>query len=275
MWLIWTEWLLAILLIVLVCRTKCYLMGTLLLFALCMGFFGIGIAKSGWDDHVQTYLIPFVFGLPAIVVARGRCIANSVSPAERERRAIEAARIYGPSPLGALFFGVLSFLVVLVMLSTWSVVDLDGGRVRVERRTWWGLGVVRKEFPQDEVAQVEVVKRERRSIRGAIWHFNSLIFRQYDGKTIGSTGGGYWGLGVQEDADTLAAELKKGSVGHFHEWSFVFVGPLIPFLMAFLLLTLLLRRGLVRPRKEQAPLGTGESNHNFSLANVLKRARGN
>ena len=82
-----------------------------------------------------------------------------MSRAERERREEEAAKIFGPSPLAALAFGVLALLAALWMLSAWTVVDLDGGRVRVERRTWWGLCVQETEFPQSVVAKVEVSDR--------------------------------------------------------------------------------------------------------------------
>jgi len=128
MWLFVTECLLAILLIAVACHTRRYWCGVLLLFALCAGFYALELACTGTDDRVAMYMVPFVFGMPAIVVARGRFIAKSMPRAERERREEEAAKIYGPSPLAALAFGVLALLTALWMLSAWTVVDLDGVR---------------------------------------------------------------------------------------------------------------------------------------------------
>jgi len=98
MWLFMTECLLAILLIAVTCRTRRYWCGGLLLLVLCMGFAGIELACTGMDDHAPLYMVPFVFGLTAIAVARGRYLAKSLSPDERQRRADEAAKIFGPSP---------------------------------------------------------------------------------------------------------------------------------------------------------------------------------
>ena len=272
MWLFVTECLLAILLVVIACRTRRYWCGGLLLLALCIGTAGIKRVCTGTDVCAPMYMVPFVFGLTAIVVARGRFVARSLSQTERERRNEEAVKIYGPSPLTALIFGILSVLVALAMSSAWTVVDLDGTRVRVERRSWWGMRVKEKEFPQSAVAKVEVMKRERRTIRGGTLHFDALVFRRSDGMVLGTTRGGSWGFDVEDDAKALSLEIQKGGDGRFHKCSFVLVGPSAPFLMAFLLLTILFGRGLVRPRESKTPTFTRSTPGGISLANVLKRA---
>ena len=273
MWLFATECLLAILLGVVACRARRYWCGVLLLFALCAGFCALELICAGTDDRVAMYMVPFVFGMPAIVVARGRFIAKSMPRAERERREEEAVKIYGPSPLAACFFCVLALLAALRMVSAWTVVDLDGGRVRVERRTWWGLRVQETEFPRSDVATVEVAKRERRTMRGGRFILNALVFRRSDGTVLGTTGGGRWGFRAQEDADTLAGEIRKGADGRFHACSFVRVGPSAPYLLAFLTVAILFGRGLVRPRSRSTPPFAQSRRGGVSLAGVLKRPR--
>ena len=147
-WWLTVELLIAAVIVVIACRMRQYWLGGALVFLLWPLFCWLVPSQDS-----MMYALPFVLGVPAIIVWRGRALP----PEEKSYLAAKYAYLREPSPVGAFIFGVLFIVSLLWMLSSWEIYDLAGGQLSVERRTWWGLAAQRREWSVDQVAKVEVV----------------------------------------------------------------------------------------------------------------------
>jgi len=155
------------------------------------------------------------------------------------------------------------------MFSGWVTVDLADGQLTVEQRTWWGLVAEHRQWRADEVAKVDVAERAWRRPRGSASYFHSLVFKRADGVVLYKTSGDI--LAAKDRAALLMKEIGKGNAGRFHDWAFQHIGPCLPFLFAFLVMTMILgRNGLLSSRKSRPPR-VPVSKNGSSLGNVLSR----
>lgn len=119
-WWLTIELLIAAVIVVIACRMRQYWLGGALVFLLWPLF--------GWlvpSQDSMMYALPFVLGVPAIIVWRGRALP----PEEKSYLAEKYAYLREPSPVGAFIFGVLFIVSLLWMLSSWEIYDLVGGRL--------------------------------------------------------------------------------------------------------------------------------------------------
>ena len=119
-WWLTVELLIAAVIVVVACRMRRYWLGGVLVFLLWPLF--------GWlvpSQDSMMYALPFVLGVPAIIVWRGRALP----PEEKSYLAEKYAYLREPSSVGAFIFGVLFIVSLLWMLSSWEIYDLAGGRL--------------------------------------------------------------------------------------------------------------------------------------------------
>ena len=169
------ELLIAAVIVVIACRMRRYWLGGVLVFLLWL-LFGWLVPSQG----SMMYALPFVLGVPAIIVWRGRALP----PEEKAYLAEKYAYLREPCPVGAFIFGVMFIVSLLWMLSSWEIYDLAGGQLSVERRTWWGLAAQRREWSVDQVAKVEVVQRLKPMRRGGRMKVDDIVFSGADGKPL-------------------------------------------------------------------------------------------
>ena len=261
-WWLTVELLIAAVIVVITCRMRLYWLGGMLIFLLWPLFCWLAPAQD-----TMMYALPFVFGLPTIIVWRGRALP----PEEKAYLAEKYAYLREPSPVGAVIFGVLFVVSLLRILSSWEVYDLSGGRLSVEKRTWWGMAAQRQEWSADQVTKVEVEKRLKLKPRGGRMEVYDLVFSGADGKPLFRSAGSVWS--AHDYARRLNEELKRADRGTFHEWTLVrqdcWYDP-----FAFLVLTLFLSRGLgSRPKRRKPARTISHSPNGISLGRVVTQAR--
>ena len=83
------------------------------------------LAGENTSQDSMMYALPFVLGVPAIIVWRGRALP----PEEKSYLAEKYAYLREPSSVGAFIFGVLFIVSLLWMLSSWEIYDLAGGQL--------------------------------------------------------------------------------------------------------------------------------------------------
>ena len=252
------ELLIAAVIVVIACRMRRYWLGGVLVFLLWPLFSWLVPSQDS-----MMYALPFVVGVPAIIVWRGRALP----PEEKACLAEKYAYLREPCPAGAFIFGVLFIVSLLWMLASWEIYDLAGGRLSVERRTWWGLAAQRREWSVDQVAKVEVVQRLKPMRRGGRMKVDDIVFSGADGKPLFRSARSVWS--ANDYARRLNEELKRSDCGTFHEWTLVrqecWPGP-----FAFLLMTWFLSRGIgSRPKKRKSARVFSHSPNGISLGSVL------
>lgn len=264
LWWLTVEMLLAAVIVWITCRMRRYWLGGALLFALWPLFCWM-VPMTG-SEASAMFALPFVFGLPTIVVWRGRALP----PEEKARIAEKYAYLNEPCPVAAFIFGVLSVVMLLWMASSWEIYDLSDGQLSVERRTWWGLKAKRKAWPTDQIAKVEVKLRKKR-IRTSEKTVYDLVFLGADGTQLFRSARSVWS--AYDYARQLNDELGRSKQGAFRGWTLVYREDW-QFLFFFLLMTWLSSRGRSSRRKKPKRTRVVPSSPNgISLGSVLTQAR--
>lgn len=260
LWWLAAELLIAAVIVGIACRMRRYWLGGALVFLLWPLFCWLAPAQ-----HSEIFACAFIFGLPTIILLRGRALL----PEEKARLAEKYAHLNEHCPIAAFIFGVLSIVMLLWMASSWEIYDLSDGQLSVERRTWWGLSVKRQAWPANQVVEVKVKLRQKQ-MRGTLLPVKDIIFLGTDGIRLFRSARSI--LSADDYARRMNDELKKLNQGSFHEWALVNLENW-HWSFCFFVLTWLFGRGLgSRWGARKRPRSRLSSHNGISLDCVLMRA---